>query len=416
MIFLNFREEALVSLREAIRISQEANDNVCLQHALSWLYCLTLTNTDKLIEHSILKSLELSLSYTMSFGMLCFVQYAGMTSGNPKQIFETMTKGDIINCQHIHWDLIANSYMERSCLWLLYGKTEMSSLWSQLYLYLNTDTGALSKTCYGEAFCHSICNISNHLLMQGEYNLVHCLLNFAKNRFPNEPVCHIWMWCEYLCTFTRAMHHENWLEAEAAAQKLAVVHKWESCLRFAELYLHKQDFISAHACVSEILDKRLTDEKSKLRIDFHVRALILLAEIQCASSFPDSVPSGVAILLNSCLSHAYDYHLDYLTAIIYLHLANVQLLMGMPAQALKMIDQCIVQILAHGGCFDRARVLLMYAKCLVANSTEENESRRKEIILDAINLLDEVKELFEKVEAYSRVKNVLYMQVVYFTT
>lgn len=69
-------------------MSQEANDNVCLQHALSWLYCLTLTNTDKLIEHSILKSLELSLSYTMSFGMLCFVQYAGMTSGNPKQIFE----------------------------------------------------------------------------------------------------------------------------------------------------------------------------------------------------------------------------------------------------------------------------------------------------------------------------------------
>lgn len=69
-------------------MSQEANDNVCLQHALSWLYCLTLTNTDKLIEHSILKSLELSLSYTMSFGMLCFVQYAGVTSGNPKQIFE----------------------------------------------------------------------------------------------------------------------------------------------------------------------------------------------------------------------------------------------------------------------------------------------------------------------------------------
>lgn len=77
-----------MTLREAIKISQEANDNVCLQHALSWLYCLTLTNKDKLIEHSILKSLELNLSYTMSFGIQCFVQYAGMTSGNPKQIFE----------------------------------------------------------------------------------------------------------------------------------------------------------------------------------------------------------------------------------------------------------------------------------------------------------------------------------------
>lgn len=402
-----------MSLREAIRISQEANDNICLQHALSWLYCLTLTNTDKLIEHSILKSLELNLSYTMSFGMLCFVQYAGMTSGNPKQIFETMTKGDIINYQHNHWDLIANSYMERACLWLLYGKTEMSCLWSQLYLFLNTDTTELSKTCYGEAFCHSVCNVANHVLIQGEYNLVNCLLNFVRERFPHEPICHNWMWCESLFTFIRALHRENWVEAEAAAQKMAVVHKWESCLRLAELYLYKQDFVSAHACISEILDKRQSDENSKLRIDFHVRALILLAEIQCASSFPDNVPSGVALLLNSCLSYAYDYHLDYYTALIYLHLANIQLLMGMPAQAMIMVEQGIVQILAHGGCFDRARAMFIYAKCMVANSSEENESVRKGIILDAIDMLDKAKELFEKIEAHTRVKNVLYMQVVF---
>lgn len=400
-----------MSLREAIRISQEANDNVCLQHALSWLYCLTLTNTDKLIEHSILKSLELNLFYIMSVGMVCFVQYAGISSGHPKQIFETMTKGDIINCQHNHWDLIGNSYMERAALWLLYGKTEMSCLWSQLYLYLNTDTSGLSKTCYGEAFCHSICNIANHLLVQGEYRLVLCIISFAKDRFPNEPVCHNWMWCESLLTFTRALHQENWAEAEAAAQRMAVVHKWESCLRLAELYLHKQDFINAQACVSEILDKRQNDENNKLRIDYHVRALILLAEIQCASCFPNSVPSGVAILLNSCLGHADDYHLDYYAALIYLHLANVQLLMGMPGQALKMVDQCIVQILAHGGCFDRARAMLMYAKCMVANSREECEATRKKTISDVIDLLDEVKILFEKVEAYTRAKNVLYMQV-----
>lgn len=82
------RDEALAALKEAVKISQEANDNICLQHALSWLHCLTSVNTGKLIEHSILKSLEFNMSYTMSFGIQCFVQYAALTSGKPKQIFE----------------------------------------------------------------------------------------------------------------------------------------------------------------------------------------------------------------------------------------------------------------------------------------------------------------------------------------
>lgn len=298
-------------------------------------------------------------------------------------------------------------------MWLLYGKTEMSSLWSQLFLYLNTDNPVIGTSYYGEGFCQSVCNIANYLLFQGDYNLSNTLLNFAKERFPNEPFSHAWMLCENLFTFTHAMHLENWLEAEASAQKMAVIDKWESCLRLAELHLYKQDYIEAHKCVSEVLDNCQTDIKSRIRMEIYIRALILLSEIQCASSFPDSVPSGVAILLNSCLSHAVEYHLDYYVALIYLHLANVQLLLGMPAQALKLIDQSLIQILAHGGAFDRARAMLLYAKCLVANSVKDGDEERKTTILEATQLLSGVKENFKKVEAYSRIKDVLYLQVSY---
>lgn len=54
---------------------------------------------------------------------------------------------------------------------------------------------------------------------------------------------------------------------------------------------------------------------------------------------------------------------------------------------------------------------MMYVKCLVANSAQEEDSERKKVIGDAARMLDEVKELFEKMEAYGRVKDVLYMQV-----
>ncbi|CAH1961189.1 unnamed protein product [Acanthoscelides obtectus] len=128
-------EEALAALKESIKISQEANDNVCLQHALSWLYRLTTVNEDKLIVQCILKSTELSLSYTASLGLQTFGQYGCLRTGKSYAIFETLAKSDMINCQHNYKDLISNNYAMKAALWQVYGKTEMSSLWSQLLLY-----------------------------------------------------------------------------------------------------------------------------------------------------------------------------------------------------------------------------------------------------------------------------------------
>lgn len=118
-------------------------------------------------------------------------------------LFQTLVKSDMINCQHNYKDLISNNYSMKSSLWQLYGKTEMSSLWSQLLLYQNMDSISASKAFYGEGFCLAICNIANHMLIQGEYQLVHCILNFAKQRFPHEPYSHVWMLCENLYVFTR---------------------------------------------------------------------------------------------------------------------------------------------------------------------------------------------------------------------
>lgn len=69
-------------------MAQEANDNVCLQHALTWMYKLTNTNKELLIEHSVLKSMDLNLMYIASLGIQSYTQYAGLSGGNPKQIFE----------------------------------------------------------------------------------------------------------------------------------------------------------------------------------------------------------------------------------------------------------------------------------------------------------------------------------------
>lgn len=318
----------------------------------------------------------------------------------------------MINCQDNYKDLISNNYSMKSSLWQLYGKTEMSSLWSQLLLYLNIDSSSPSKAFYGEGFCLAICNIANHLLMQGDYGLVGAVLNFAKQRFPNEPQSHMWMLCENLFVFTRSLHHEQWAEAESAAQKITVVDKWEGCLRLAEVYFYKQDYIEADNCINTFLNQYENDNTYKFNDRYYyVRAKILKAEIQFASSYPTSVPAGIITILNNCLIEAQTCQLDYQAALIHMHIANTMLLLGLTAHALRILDRCLIQILAHGGYFDRARATLLYVKCLVADSHKCEDNERSRIILNSAKLLDKVKNDFEKVEAYSRMKDVLYLQV-----
>ncbi|KAK9729719.1 Anaphase-promoting complex subunit 5 [Popillia japonica] len=407
--YFNHKDEALTALKEAIKMAQEASDNVCLQHALSWLYCLTQCNRDKLIEHSILKSLEINLSYIMSLGILSFGQYGGLTCGNPKQIFETLTRSDLINYQHSHLDLISHSFAQKSSLWLFYGKTEMSSLWSQLLLNFNANNKQLTRNYYGEGFCDALCNVATYAYQQGEYGSANALYGFARERFPNEPISHVWMLSENIFQFTYYLYHEKFLDAENMAQKISTLNKWESCLRMAEMYLCKCDYSRAHSCVNQILSK-CQEGKRRFRIDVQVRAMILLAEIQCGTSFPDFISPGILTLLNSSLAYCSDYHLEYYTSLVELHIAHVQLLMGMPTQALSVLDRCLVQILANGGFYDRGRALLLHAKCLVAYSKIKSEEERKKDLFDATTILSKARDYFQQVEAFSKVKNVLLLQ------
>lgn len=71
----------------------------------------------------------------------------------------------------------------------------------------------------------------------------------------------------------------------------------------------------------------------------------------------------------------------------------------------------MVEILANGGTYDKARATLLYVKCLIADSSKLDAESRGQVILNAATSLEKVKSGFERVEAFSRVKDVLYLQV-----
>lgn len=158
------------------------------------------------------------------------------------------------------------------------------------------------------------------------------------------------MLCEHIHEFTRALHNGDWSMAENAANQMANIDKWESCLRLGELNFMKGNYKTASSCIDHIIvDNVQKVPESKLAVNIGIRGMILLAEVHCASIISNNVPTSVITILNSALTLAVLYHQDLLASIIRLHLANVQLLLGMPSQALKILEKELVNVLTHAG-------------------------------------------------------------------
>ena len=314
-------------------------------------------------------------------------------------------KSDVVTCQHSMKDLMSMNYAEKSSLWSYYGKTEMSSVCAQLLLLRNS--GDKKQYMFnGPSTCQAVINVANMLVDNGEYNLFNVVLSHAKERFPNEPSNKIWMLSEQLCEFTKMMRHEKWSDAETVAMQIASLDPLESKFRQAEVCLAKGDFPNGLEHVKNI------EKIEGLTPDNKVRAMILTSEILSSSILPGSGMTGTnsLVLLNSALEMATRNYLSYQEADVKMHLANIQLLMGMPNQASNFIDEAIVKILAHGGWYDQGRALVLYAKCLLATAPSSGH-KRHDVFRDAIKALVKAKDHFNKVEAFGRKKNTLYLLI-----
>ncbi|ERL87747.1 hypothetical protein D910_05136 [Dendroctonus ponderosae] len=402
--------EAVACLKEAIKIAHEANDLLCLQHALSWLYRFSNVNKDNLIIQCIIKTFELNISYTTSLALQDFAQYGSVkTAVKPKVLFKTLSKSDVLNSQHSFKDLIFSNNAMKSSLWRLYGKTLLCSLWAHELLNLNTFLPQTSAY-YGEGYLQSVCNVALHLLAEGEYALTNTILQYMKTKYPHEPLARNWMLVENWSHYTLALYHQRYSVAEEVAQKIKVLDKWEGLLKMAEVNLYRGEFTRAHAIVGVILkhynrDEHLNDGKYCL-----LRAKLLQAEIYYTSN---SSAVGVAeTLLETCLMEATTSGLAYLIALIHLHISHSFLAQSMQTQALRNLKQrkCMTEIMGNGSLYDRARANQLYIRIKILNSDKSQEESYRKTLLQAVNDLETVKNDFKKLEANARVKNVLNIQ------
>ncbi|RZF48027.1 hypothetical protein LSTR_LSTR002093 [Laodelphax striatellus] len=391
----NQKEAALDALKEAITLSHEEKDNICLQHAQAWLYNLTEENKGILLERSICKSGELNLNYLASLGFQFLSQYSATRGGRPAQVFEAIMRSDLLNCQLSMPDMFGKSLSQKAALWALYGKSEMASLTSQLLLHLNhCDTLTSSTLHNADGTCQAICNVANFLIELGEYKLAVIVLDYARSLYPNSKW---WQIIEQILFFTQALYKGQWQAAHTAVRQLSTLDKWESCVRLAELLLAKGDNQGVKDAVEDLLN-----EEASTCHSLRVRAMLLVSKTS---------PTPVFIL-TTALSIASFHFLHYLTALVIMEIAEVQLNMGLPAQALKLVDHSLLIILSQGGLYDQACALLLYVKCKVswAASVSHDLKNKNNVITECLGVLETAKINFRKVEAFNKVKESLHLQ------
>ncbi|XP_013393534.1 anaphase-promoting complex subunit 5 [Lingula anatina] len=402
------RKEALAALQEAIRMAHETNDNVCLQHALGWLYRLGeqyTANTADLMFRAVAKSEDLHLHYLASLGVQAFAQHNSVAAAEPASVFQCLVNSDILNCQHSMVDLMATSFAQKSALWSLYGNRQMSSLTSQLLLNLASSDGGVYHT--GEAESLGLCNLATMHAEQGMYDMAFEIISYVKQKFP-KPSQHatVWSICEQKIMFDQAVHCGNWQVAMETVNNISAIDSKEGEYRKAVLLKEKGQVEDAF----QILHSFLVERKKKLEscsADLYSRVLLALGELYCQTDNPSAAIPHIL----ECVSVAKSHHMLLTLIMAKMHLAFIQFTMNMPAQALRMIEEDLVTVLTHGSVYNKARTQYLYAKCKVAAATQEKDTYQKKTArMSAVLLMNTVIDNLVSIQAHWRTKDAVYYQ------
>ncbi|MGH0159188.1 UNVERIFIED_CONTAM: hypothetical protein FKN15_075736 [Acipenser sinensis] len=401
-------QQAELALQEAIRIAQESNDHVCLQHCLSWLYLLEqMKGSDStLTEHAVKMAVHFCLPYLASLGIQSLVQQGAVGGKTANKLMDALKDTDLLHWKHSLSELIDISIAQKTAIWRMCGKSTMALQQAQVLLSMNSlepvNLGVQQNN--SEAFAVALCHLSELHAEQGLFAAASEILKHLRERFPpHSQHAKLWMLCDQKIQFDRAMNDGKYHMADSLVVGIAALSKTEGLYRKALVLKAQNQTTEAYKVLQRLL---LYCEKIK-GTEMTIRVMLSLAELHWSSSC-----HAVALpLLLRSLAVSREYHLQYLASECILHLAFSQLMLGIPEQALNILHMAIEPILAHGALLDKGRAMLLVAKCQIVTASSEPSKQQKTQALEvAVLNLEEAGTYFTKVDCKERVRDIYYLQ------
>ncbi|KAJ1093145.1 hypothetical protein NDU88_006253 [Pleurodeles waltl] len=406
--------QAELALQEAIRIAQESNDHVCLQHCLSWLYILEQkkgSDSCVLLEHSVKKAVHFGLPYLASLGIQSLVQQRALAGKTANKLMDALKDSDLLHWKHSLSELIDISIAQKTAIWRLYGQSTMALQQAQMLLSMNSleavNVGVQQNNT--ESFAVVLCHLAELHAEQGCFSAASEILRHLKDRFPaNSQHAKLWMLFEQKIQFDKAMNDGKYHVAESLVAGITALSSVDGMYRKAIVLKAQNENSEAH----NILQTLLTHCQKIKNTEMVIRALLSIAELYWRSSCPTiALP-----LLLQALALSREYRLQYLASENILSLAFTQLILGIPEQALNILHMAIEPILAHGAIIDKGRAMFLVAKCQVASAASYSPEKKAEALESAILNLNEAKTYFAKVECKEQIRDILYFQARLFNT
>ncbi|NXX32843.1 APC5 protein, partial [Nicator chloris] len=406
-------QQAELALQEAIRIAQESNDHVCLQHCLSWLYILEQKIFDScvLLEHSVNKSLHFGLPYLASLGIQSLVQQRAFAGKAANKLMDALKDSDLLHWKHSLSELIDISIAQKTAIWRLYGRSTMALQQAQTLLSMNSleavNVGVQQNNT--ESFAVVLCHLAELHAEQGYFAAASEILKHLKERFPpNSQHAQLWMLFDQKIQFERAMNDGRYHVADSLVAGITALNSIEGIYRKAIVLKAQNQMSEAH----KLLQKLLIHCQKIKNTEMVIRVLLSIAELYWRSSCHII---ALPVLLQA-LALAREYSLQYLASETVLNLAFSQLILGIPEQALNILHMAIEPVLAHGAVLDKGCAMFLVAKCQVASAASYTPQKKIEALESAILNLNEAKTYFAKVDCKEQLRDVLYFQARLFHT
>ncbi|XP_007247211.3 anaphase-promoting complex subunit 5 isoform X1 [Astyanax mexicanus] len=401
-------QQADLALQEAIRIAQEANDHVCLQHCLSWLYTLEqMKGSDSVVltEDSVKMAAHFCLPYLASLGIQSLVQQGALHGMSANKLLDALRGTDIMHWKQSLSELIDISLAQTASIWRMYGKSTMARQQAQLLLNMNS----LEPVNFGvqqnntEPFAIALCHLAELHAEQGLYGAVSDIIKHLKQQFPpHTQHAKLWMLSDLKIQFEKAMNDGRYHLAEPYVTAISALNTTEGLYRKAQLLKALNQTSEASKILQRVQN---LSEKSK-NTEMIIRVMLATAELHWDSSgFATALP-----LLLQALALARQHNLQSLESETILHLAFTQLMLGIPEQALALVQDVLECVLAHGSVLDKARALLLTARCQATLAVSAPEEQRMHAVELAVQTLGESAVYFSHLNCKLRLREVYYLQ------
>uniref|UniRef100_A0A671Q6I6 Anaphase-promoting complex subunit 5 n=1 Tax=Sinocyclocheilus anshuiensis TaxID=1608454 RepID=A0A671Q6I6_9TELE len=365
-------QQADLALQEAIRIAQEANDHVCLQHCLSWLYTLEqLKGSDSVVltEDSVKIAAHFCLPYLASLGIQSLVKQGAKQGMPANKLLDALRGTDIMHWKQSLSELIEISLAQTTSIWRMYGKSTMARQQAQLLLNMNSlePVNFSVQQNNTEAFAVALCHLAELHAEQGLYAVVSDILKHLKQQFPpHTQHAKLWMLCDLKIQFEKAMNDGKYHLAEPHVTAISALNSTEGLYRKAQLL--------------KALNR--TSEASKI---------LQQLQQQCEKS------KNIEMTIR--YSTPFDFSLQLLL-----------LMLGIPEQALVLVQDVLESVLAHGSLIDKGRALLLAARCQMALAGAAAQEHRLTALEQAVHTLDEAAVYFSQLDCKERMRDIHYLQ------